>query len=318
MRAARNIGLLSCVSESSRHWRSVSGLRSGAGPVAVERAPARAARRRDVPRIDRGPGHQVRDPRRSTILSSPSTRSSGTARFASRFDGRGGYLQSALQALDIPVESQMLVFSATSLQARLINPGNPRALFFNDRVVLGYVRNGEILEVAAQDATEGIVFYTLEQKTGRRAAVSTRHHLPRLSSECRHAGRAGPADVQHDAGLRRAAVTVRHHGSPHAAQGTLGRLVRHGQQRRGRAHRQQRARARRPAEPRARLGERTLRAGRLPRHDERHRRADGVLASDLHDQPDDARGVGSARRAIRGCTRRLSPSRERTPASPRS
>jgi len=79
-------------------------------------------------------------------------------------DGRGGYLQSALQALDIPVESQMLVFSATSLQARLINPQNPRALFFNDRVVLGYVRTGEILEVAAQDATEGIVFYTLDQK----------------------------------------------------------------------------------------------------------------------------------------------------------
>jgi hypothetical protein len=85
----------------------------------------------------------------------------GTVRFA--LDGRGGYLQSALAALDIPVESQMLVFSATSLQARLINPGNPRALFFNDRVVLGYVRNGEILEVAAQDASEGIVFYTLEQ-----------------------------------------------------------------------------------------------------------------------------------------------------------
>jgi len=79
-------------------------------------------------------------------------------------DGRGGYLQSALQALDIPVESQMLVFSATSLQAPLINPQNPRALFFNDRVVLGYVRSGEILEVAAQDATAGIVFYTLDQK----------------------------------------------------------------------------------------------------------------------------------------------------------
>jgi cytochrome c553 len=86
----------------------------------------------------------------------------GTLRLA--LDGRGGYLTSALQALDIPVESQMLVFSATSLQARLINPDNPRALFFNDRVVLGYVRNGEILEVAAHDAAEGIVFYTLEQK----------------------------------------------------------------------------------------------------------------------------------------------------------
>ncbi len=86
----------------------------------------------------------------------------GTIRFA--LEGRGGYLRSALGALDIPVDSQMLVFSATSLQARLINPDNPRALFFNDRVVLGYVRNGEILEVAAQDANEGIVFYTLDQK----------------------------------------------------------------------------------------------------------------------------------------------------------
>lgn len=86
----------------------------------------------------------------------------GALRFT--LDGRGGYLQSALQALEIPVESQMLVYSATSLQARLIRPDNPRALFFNDRVALGYVRTGEILEVAAQDATEGIVFYTLEQK----------------------------------------------------------------------------------------------------------------------------------------------------------
>ncbi|MEO8257458.1 MAG: hypothetical protein ABI868_08945 [Acidobacteriota bacterium] len=88
----------------------------------------------------------------------------GTIRLT--LDGRGGYLQSALQAFDIPIESQLLVFSPTSLQARLINPGNPRALFFNDRVVVGYVRGGEILEVAAQDATAGIVFYTLEQKAG--------------------------------------------------------------------------------------------------------------------------------------------------------
>jgi hypothetical protein len=34
----------------------------------------------------------------------------------------------------------------------------------------------------------------------------------------------------------------------------------------------------------------------LPRHDERRRRAVGVLAPDLPDQPDDARGMGSARR----------------------
>jgi hypothetical protein len=80
------------------------------------------------------------------------------------FDGRSGYLGSALASLDIPVESQMLVFSKTSLQARRISPANPRALFFTDRVVLGWVRDGDVLEVAAQDESEGVVFYTLDQR----------------------------------------------------------------------------------------------------------------------------------------------------------
>jgi hypothetical protein len=80
------------------------------------------------------------------------------------FDGRSGYLRSALRALDIPVESQMLVFSRTSFQRRRISESNPRALFFNDRVALGWVRDGDIIEVAAHDAKEGMVFYTLDQR----------------------------------------------------------------------------------------------------------------------------------------------------------
>jgi hypothetical protein len=86
----------------------------------------------------------------------------GAARLA--FEGRSGYLGSALASLEIPVESQMLVFSQTSLQARRISAANPRALFFTDRVVLGWVRDGDVLEVAAQDASEGVVFYTLDQR----------------------------------------------------------------------------------------------------------------------------------------------------------
>ena len=81
-----------------------------------------------------------------------------------RFDGRSGFLQSALEALQIPVESQLLVFSRFSLQRRLINEQNPRALFFNDRVALGWVRGGDLLEVAAHDESAGVVFYTLEQR----------------------------------------------------------------------------------------------------------------------------------------------------------
>ena len=85
----------------------------------------------------------------------------GAVRFA--FEGRGGFLRSALDALRIPVDSQLLVFSRTSLQGKRIGEQNPRALFFNDRVALGWVRDGDVIEVAAHDEAAGVVFYTLDQ-----------------------------------------------------------------------------------------------------------------------------------------------------------
>lgn len=86
----------------------------------------------------------------------------GSVRFT--FDSRSGFLQSALEAMRIPVDSQLLVFSRGSLQGKRIGEQNPRALFFNDRVALGWVRGGDVLEVAASDASAGVVFYTLEQR----------------------------------------------------------------------------------------------------------------------------------------------------------
>ena len=80
------------------------------------------------------------------------------------FDDAGGYLPSVLAALDVPVESQMLVFSKTSLQRRFIGPDNPRALFFNDRVAVGWIRGAPLLEVIAHDPRQGAIFYTLEQR----------------------------------------------------------------------------------------------------------------------------------------------------------
>src|SRR5690348_14973942 len=50
------------------------------------------------------------------------------------FDGTPGYLRSTLQALNVPVESQLVVFSKTSLQQRIISATNPRTIFFNDSV----------------------------------------------------------------------------------------------------------------------------------------------------------------------------------------
>jgi hypothetical protein len=83
---------------------------------------------------------------------------------ALRFEGRAGYLQSVIDALRLPTDSQLLVFSKGSLQARQISPSNPRALYFNDRVALGWVRDAELIEVAAHDAKLGMVFYSLEQR----------------------------------------------------------------------------------------------------------------------------------------------------------
>src|SRR5687767_5438868 len=78
-------------------------------------------------------------------------------------DGPAGYLRSVLEALNVSIESQVLVFSKTSFQAPRINPNNPRAIFFNDTVSVGWVRGGEVLEFVAQDPAQGSIFYTLSQ-----------------------------------------------------------------------------------------------------------------------------------------------------------
>jgi len=74
-----------------------------------------------------------------------------------------GYLPALLKALDVPVESQLLVFSKTSLQRHCISPRTPRAIYFNDDVYIGYCASGEMLEVSAVDPQLGAVFYTLDQ-----------------------------------------------------------------------------------------------------------------------------------------------------------
>jgi hypothetical protein len=77
--------------------------------------------------------------------------------------GPSGYLQAVLDALHVPVESQVLVFSKTSFQAARIGPKNPRAIYFGDTLSVGWVRGGEVLEFVAQDPRQGSVFYTMSQ-----------------------------------------------------------------------------------------------------------------------------------------------------------
>jgi hypothetical protein len=75
-----------------------------------------------------------------------------------------GYLPSLLEQLRINVDSQTLVFSKTSFQQAIINPKNPRALYFNDEVSVGTVPGGDVYELLALEPRSGMVFYTLDLK----------------------------------------------------------------------------------------------------------------------------------------------------------
>ncbi len=70
------------------------------------------------------------------------------------------FLRAVLDRLNVPVESQVLVFSKTSLQNSFINHKNPRAIYFSNDIYVAWVPGGKI-ELIAEDAQLGPVFYTL-------------------------------------------------------------------------------------------------------------------------------------------------------------
>jgi hypothetical protein len=87
------------------------------------------------------------------------------------FETDRGYLRSLLAALEVPVSSQMLVFSKTSLQRDRIEPRTPRAIYFSDEVYVGFCQNGEVLEISTADPQLGAVFYTLDQEPSQPPAL---------------------------------------------------------------------------------------------------------------------------------------------------
>ena len=89
-----------------------------------------------------------------------------------------GYLRDLLKVLDVPVSSQMLVYSKTSLQRQRISPRMPRAIYFSDDVYVGFCQGGEVLEISAVDPQLGTVFYTLDQE------ISVRQSLRRQTDNC--------------------------------------------------------------------------------------------------------------------------------------
>jgi hypothetical protein len=78
-----------------------------------------------------------------------------------------------LDVLEISPASQMLVFSTTSLQLSLISPRNPRAVYFNEDIHIGYIPGGRI-EVVSMDPQLGGIFYIFDIPKGTAAPVLER------------------------------------------------------------------------------------------------------------------------------------------------
>ena len=106
---------------------------------------------------------------RGSALNDPVTvlqRALSSGRTTIEFETGLGFLRSVLAQLDVPVESQVLLFSKTGIQHPFTNPENPRALYFNDRVVVGYIPGAPFLELASHDPRQGVIFQTLQQDPG--------------------------------------------------------------------------------------------------------------------------------------------------------
>ncbi len=68
------------------------------------------------------------------------------------------FVVSLLKALEISPATQTLVYSTTSLQLSRISPRNPRALYFNEDIYVGWVPRGQI-EIASIDPALGGIYY---------------------------------------------------------------------------------------------------------------------------------------------------------------
>ncbi len=75
------------------------------------------------------------------------------------------FVVSLLNALEISPATQTLVYSTTSLQLSRISPRNPRALYFNEDVYVGWVPRGQI-EIASIDPALGGIFYIFDIPRG--------------------------------------------------------------------------------------------------------------------------------------------------------
>jgi hypothetical protein len=138
------------------------------------------------------------------------------------FENNGmGHLRSLLRNLGVSIDSQMLVFSKTSFQGPRIWPGSPRAIYFGDNVSVGWVRGGEVLELAAVDPRQGVIFYTLDIADVAKPRFDRRDNA---CLQCHHTG--GTLGVPGLFGHAHVSVGRISDRSPQPDERALGRMVR--------------------------------------------------------------------------------------------
>ncbi|MBL8900724.1 MAG: hypothetical protein JNM84_24040 [Planctomycetes bacterium] len=89
------------------------------------------------------------------------------------WEPRFGRLLALLEALEIPLDSQVLVFSKTSLQRDYISPRSPRAIYFSDEAYVGWIPGAPWIEVAGV-STSGGSFFVVAQDREENAAPRPR------------------------------------------------------------------------------------------------------------------------------------------------
>lgn len=99
-------------------------------------------------------------------------------------------LAALLEAAGVPQASQVLVFSKSSLQHRLISPRTPRAIYFNDDCYIGYVPGG-LIEYADTDPDPEIVsgFFAIDPELAEEATLDA----DRSCLACHDGSRTGGA-----------------------------------------------------------------------------------------------------------------------------
>jgi hypothetical protein len=86
--------------------------------------------------------------------------------------GPTGVLTTLLSRLGVNIDSQMLVFSKTSIQAPRVSPDRPRAIYFSDDVTVAYVPGSPTIEITATDPVQGTVFYTMPAAAGGKPTLA--------------------------------------------------------------------------------------------------------------------------------------------------